>query len=526
MMRLLYNARLHTLQPDRPAASALLIEGGRILAVGGPELLAEVGHAQAEDLHGRTVLPGLTDAHLHLQHWVLGRQKVDCEVDSKAEILARVAERVQSQPAGSWVQGHGWNQNSWGGAWPCAADLDPLAPAHPVCLTAKSLHVAWANSRALELAGIDAALPDPADGQIQRDERGKPTGLLFEGAIKLIERAIPEPSPEALAESLAQSIPELWKLGLTGVHDFDKYNCLQALRLLHESGRLELRVLKSVPLELLPQAQALNLRSGAGDDRLRIGSLKLFADGALGPHTAAMFAGYVDDPQNRGILILDSDRVFELGCQASEAGLSLAVHAIGDRAVHAVLDGFVRLRAFEKEHGLPALRHRIEHVQTIRPQDAGRLAELGLIASMQPVHAPSDMRMADRLLGERTAFSYAWRTQLEHGAHLAFGSDAPVESPDPFLGLHAAVTRRRTDGSPGREGWVPEQRLTLLEALEGFTVGPAYAAGMEDRLGKLSAGYLADLIVLETDPFDCAPADLHTLRPAATMLDGNWIWQA
>jgi predicted amidohydrolase YtcJ len=205
--------------------------------------------------------------------------------------------------------------------------------------------------------------------------------------------------------------------------------------------------------------------------------------------------------------------------------LSLAIHAIGDRAVHEALDGLTRLRAYESEHGLPALRHRIEHVQIIHPDDVGRLAELDVIASMQPVHAPSDMLVADRFLGKRAAFSYAWRTQVKHRARLVFGSDAPVEIPNPFRGLHAAVTRRRIDGLPGPDGWFPEQRLTVAEALEGFTGGPAFAAGMENRLGKLSAGFIADLIVIDKDPFNCDPSDLHIIKPEATMVDGEWVWQ-
>ncbi|MRR36648.1 amidohydrolase, partial [bacterium] len=225
-------------------------------------------------------------------------------------------------------------------------------------------------------------------------------------------------------------------------------------------------------------------------------------------------------------LILDREAIFEHGRVAGESGLSLAIHAIGDRAIHEVLEGLAALRAWEREHGLPALRHRIEHVQVVHPDDAGRLADLGIIASMQPIHATSDMVMADRLLGERAAYSYAWRTQLNHGARLAFGSDAPVEGPQPFRGIHAAVTRRRADGSPGTDGWFPEQRLTVREAFDGFTLGPAFAAGMESRLGRLSAGFLADLIVVETDPFTCDPNDLPAIQPAATMVGGEWVWQS
>ena len=525
-MRLLHNARIHTLDTAYPIASAIAIDAGYILAVGGDELLVECESAECEDMGGQVILPGLTDAHIHLQEYALSLRIVDCEVETKEEILRRVAERLRQTSYGEWVRGHGWNQNTWGGDWPTAADLDAVIPENPAYLTAKSLHAAWANSSALKLAGINPSTPDPFNGRVQRDARGNPTGILFEEAVKLVETVIPEPTPEALAKDFRQIIAGLWRMGLTGVHDFDKRTCFQALQLLHERSDLHFRVVKSIPFELLPQAAALGLRSGFGDDFLRIGSVKFFADGALGTHTGAMFDPYVDEPQNRGILILDNEQLFEHGRLAAESGLSLAVHAIGDRAVHEVLEGLARLRAYERERGLPALRHRIEHVQTIHPGDAGRLAELDIIASMQPVHAPSDMLMADRLLGGRAVFSYTWRTQAQHGARLAFGSDAPVESPNPFRGLHAAVTRCRADGSPGPQGWFPEQRLTVREALEGFTLGPAFAAGAENRLGRLSAGFLADFIVVKTDPFTCDPADLYSIQPAATMVGGQWVWQS
>jgi predicted amidohydrolase YtcJ len=525
-MKLLHNARIHTLDPDQPAASALVVDHGRILAVGDETLLEEFDRAPRTNLEGWIVLPGLTDAHIHLQELATSRQVIDCEVESKEEILRRVADRRVRTPDGQWIRGHGWNQNTWGGEWPSAADLEEVTGESPCYLTAKSLHASWANRRALELAGITAATPNPPEGRIQRDPSGEPTGLLFEKAVELVEKVIPEPSPEELARSFQRLFADLARQGLTGVHDFDKKTCFEALQVLHERGELNLRVVKSIPRDLFPQAAELGLHSGFGDDLLRIGSVKLFADGALGTHTGAMLEPYVDDPQNRGILQMDGRHLYEFGREASDAGLSLAVHAIGDRAVHEMLEGFEYLRTYEKEHDRPFLRHRIEHVQTVHPADASRLAQLGLIASMQPVHAPSDMQLAERTLGERSGWSYAWRTQIQAGARLAFGSDAPVESANPFLGLHAAVSRRRLDGAPGPQGWHPEQRLNIREALAGFTSGPAYAAGMEDRLGCLSVGYLADLIVLDMDPFTCEPAELAAIHPLATMVNGNWAWQS
>lgn len=525
-MELLHNARIHTLDPNQPTASALVIDSGRILAVGGEELLQAFERAAPRNMGGRVLLPGLTDAHIHLHELALMLTAVDCEAQTKQEILARVAERIHQTPPGEWILGHGWNQNAWGGEWPTAADLDAVAPHNPVYLTAKSWHAAWANSAALNALGISASTPDPVNGAILRRADGAPTGILLEAAMKSAETKLLETPPATLAKLLQRVIPGLWQLGLTGVHDFSNRACFQALQLLQEQNELNLRVLKSIPLELLPHAAALGLRTGFGSDMLRIGSVKLFADGALGPHTGAMLDGYVDDPQNRGILILDNETVFEHGRTAAESGLSLAIHAIGDRAMHEVLEGFASLRTWERAHELPALRHRIEHVQVIHPQDTGRLADLNIVASMQPIHATSDMEMADRLLGERAALSYAWRTQIQHGAQLAFGSDAPVENPNPFRGIHAAVTRRRADGSPGPQGWRPEQRLTVREALAGFTLGPAYAAGMEDRLGCLSAGFLADLIVTETDPFACLADGLANIQPEAVMVNGQWVWQS
>jgi predicted amidohydrolase YtcJ len=527
----IYNARIYTLDEEAPLVSALAVERGQIVRHGDDQAIrAEFGgHSPGLDLGGRVIIPGLTDAHIHLEQYALGLQKVDCETSTRAECLERVAERARSIPEGTWVLGHGWNQNGWEQGFGTAADLDAVAPGHPVYLTAKSLHAGWANTAALRLAKIGAATPDPPDGRLGRDARGEPNGILFETAMELVANAIPEPSVEQVAQSIQGALPVLWRMGLTGVHDFDRRRCFQALQSLHQRGALRLRVLKSLPLEQLPYASELGLRSGFGDDWLRIGGVKVFMDGALGPHTAAMFQPYLDEPGNRGMLFMDAEELVEHGRTAVEAGLPLAVHAIGDRANHETLNAFARLRDFESERiGTGArLRHRIEHVQALHPDDAGRLAALGVVASMQPIHATSDMQMAERYWGpQRSELSYAWRTQQERGATLVFGSDAPVESPNPFWGLHAAVTRRRPDGTPGEAGWHPEQRLDVAQALRAYTSGAAFAAGMERRLGKLAPGYLADLLLLEEDPFTCDPDLLYEMRPLATMVGGEWVFEA
>jgi predicted amidohydrolase YtcJ len=318
---------------------------------------------------------------------------------------------------------------------------------------------------------------------------------------------------------------KLIKMGLTSVCDFDQGTCFSALQQLHRQGNLKLRVTKSIAHENLDHAIALGLQSGFGDDRLHIGSVKLFADGALGPHTAAMLEAYDDDPNNLGSLFMDGETMFEIGRKAVDHGLSIAVHAIGDRANHEVLNAIENVRRYEDKQGLPHLRHRIEHVQILHPQDADRLAKRNIVASMQPIHALSDMTTADRCWGKRAALSYAWRTQIENGAVLAFGSDAPVESPNPFWGLYAAVTRSRFDGYP-QAGWYPEQRLRMQEALHAYTLGVAYACGVENKVGKLAPNYLADMIILnkDEDPFTTPAEILKTIQPSSVMIGGEWVY--
>lgn len=525
---ILTNALIRTLDDRQPTATAIAIDQGRILAVGATDpLLAEFGSRfEVEDLHSLVILPGLTDAHLHLREYTLELEGVSCETTTRAECLQRVAARARLTPPGEWILGNGFNQNSWPDGAGTATDLDRVAPHNPVYITHKSHHAAWVNHPALKLAELTPATPDPPGGRLGRGPDGSLDGILYEeSATQLVAGVIPQPSVHQLAQAFRRALPRLWQVGLTGVHDFDSRDCFAALEILHATGDLGLRVVKSISLEDLPLAVGLGLRSGFGDDMLRIGPVKAFMDGALGPQTAAMLAPYEGTAQDCGILILTAEQLFEHARLAAENGLSMAVHAIGDRAVREVLNAYQRLRTFEHDHlASPGLRHRIEHVQLVHPQDVGRLSALNVIASMQPIHATSDMRMADRHWGKRAELAYAWRAQLEQGARLAFGSDAPVESPNPFLGLHAAVTRRRADGSPGEPGWHPEQRLTLLEALHAFTIGPAYAAGTEGRLGKLAPGYLADLIVLEVDPFSCDPHELQFILPMRTMVGGKWVF--
>jgi predicted amidohydrolase YtcJ len=537
-MKLLYNANIHTFDSTNPHASAILIAGGRIIAVGEKPQLESLTHGKVEkqDMQGKTILPGLTDAHIHIQHYALGLSKVDCETKTKEECLRRVAERAKQAKPGEWVLGHGWNQNEWsqpsppaplpegeGGDFPTAEELDAVSPNNPVYLTAKSLHAAWANTSALKLANITSDTPDPKDGAIQRDAQGRATGIFLETAMGSVNAAVPESSIREIAEAIEKAQPVLWRMGITGIHDFDRRESFMALQWLHENKKLKLRVCKNIPVESVQQANALGLRTGFGDEWLWIGSVKAFMDGALGPRTAAMLEPYEGEPHNKGILNMDGEELFEHARKAAEVGLSMTVHAIGDKANHEVLNAFEQLRNYETQNNLPHLRHRIEHVQVIHPGDAPRLAKLNVIASMQPIHATSDMHAADRFWGARSKLAYAWRTQLDFGAPLAFGSDAPVESPNPFWGIYAAITRQRADASDSAAGWYPEQALTLAEAFSAYTLGAAYAANAEDRLGKLAENYHADLIVLDADPFAIPPKYLLTITADSVMINGEWV---
>ncbi|TAK14115.1 MAG: amidohydrolase [Anaerolineae bacterium] len=527
-MLLLRNATIYTLNPDEPQVGALVIEphSGRILAAGDADTLAlDFPRARVQDLGGQVVLPGLTDSHLHLQYYALGLQKLDLFGLSRAGCIEKVVERAHITPPGVWILGHGWNQNHWPEGFPSAADLDAVAPDHPVYLTATSLHAGWCNTAALRAAGVTAATPDPINGTFGRDPSGAPDGMLYEAAMSIISDAIPRTTDEENAAAIRSAQETLFVMGLTGVHDFDRIPAFRALQTLHGRGELKVRVTKNLPVEHLETIIAAGLQSGFGDDRLRIGNIKVFADGALGPRTAAMLEPYEGEPENTGMLFVDREQLFEYGRQAAEGGLGLTVHAIGDRANHETLAGYALLRQFETERGLPRRRHRLEHAQIVHPDDFVRFNELDIMASVQPIHATSDMEMADTYWGERAVHSYAWRTLLASGARLAFGSDAPVDTPNPFRGMHAAVTRQHANGTPGAEGWFPAQRLTLAEVINGYTQGAAYAAGMEDRLGRLSSGYLADLLVMDVNPFNSPSEMLRDLRPAAVMVGGEWVFE-
>jgi predicted amidohydrolase YtcJ len=519
----LYNGRFYTLDPSMPRASAIAIRDGRIVYVGDDRTARGLLTPQGEaiDLRGACGVPGLTDAHMHLQHYAEALRRVDAETPTMEETLQRVAQRAARTSKGAWVLGRGWNHNVWGGQFPKAAQLDSVAPDHPVSLGAKSGHAAWVNSQALQLAGITAQTLDPPGGQIVRDPQGRPTGILLEEAMALVNRCIPEAGLDETVAAIREAILRANRAGLTGLHDMDGGLALQAEQVLQERGELTIRVLKSIPLQRLDHALILGLRSGFGDDWLRIGQVKMFADGALGPRTAWMLAGYETAPDDVGIPTTPVEVLRESVMRANRAGLGCAIHAIGDRACREVLDIYAAVGSSGY-----LLRNRIEHAQILHPDDMQRFAKLGVIASMQPIHATSDMDISDLHLGQRAAGAYPFRTLLQQGAVLAFGSDCPVEVIDPLTGIHAAVTRRRADGRPGEEGWHGEQRLSVEQALRGFTLGAAFAAGLEDRSGTLQVGKWADATLLGEDLLAVAPMEIPSIEVVATLVGGRFAWRS
>lgn len=527
----LTNGMIYTLDRQRPKVSAVAVRDGKVMAVGDNDAMKALLGDGGEwvDLNGRCVLPGLVDAHVHFEGFALSLQRVNLAgTTSLDEALERVAARAGEQEAGTWLEGRGWNQTDWQGrAFPTAADLDRVVSHRPVYLAHKSGHAAWVNSQALKLAGITAETADPPGGQIQRDEQGRPTGILFEDAMSIVGDKIPRANETQVAAAMRQAQAFCLRAGLTGVHDFDGRRCFRALQSLHLNGELSLRIAKNIRVRYLDEAVGVGLKTGFGDDQLWIGGVKIFADGALGPRTAAMLAPYEGEPDNWGIVVTDKEEMYARASQASANGLSVTVHAIGDRANHDILDVYEAVR--QEEAGRmadPVLRHRIEHVQILHPADFERLAALNVIASMQPIHATSDMEMADRYWGDRNQYSYAWRTVKETGAILAFGSDAPVDPIEPLKGIFAAVTRRRPDGSPGPEGWYPEQRLTMAETIEAFTMGAAIAGNREKRLGSIEPGKWADFTILDRDIFTIPHDEILDVDVAGTVIGGDFKFRS
>ncbi|MEQ8265160.1 amidohydrolase [Pseudohaliea sp.] len=505
--------------------AGLSFADGVVLALHGTAAEAAAAHGDRRiDGAGATLLPGLIDAHGH----VAGHGKALATVrlggaGSEAEAAARVAAFAADNPGAGWIEGNGWNQVTWPGrAFPRRAALDSVVPDRPVALARVDGHALWVNSRALELAGIDADTEDPAGGQILRDDAGEPTGILIDNAMALVAAARPAEDLAATMAHLARGLADLAANGLTAVHDAGvTAQELAGYRRLLARGELPVRVYAM--LSLRDPAVSAQLAAGPEQDSrgmLTVRSVKLYADGALGSRGAALLDPYSDEPENRGLLLREPAELEAQMRRAAAAGFQVNVHAIGDRANRLVLDAFGRL----PDRAL--LRHRVEHAQILTLPDLERFAALDVIASVQPTHATSDKNMAADRLGEaRLAGAYAWQSLLESGARVAFGSDFPVEDPNPFFGLHAAVTRQDREGEPPG-GWRPAERLDRATALSLFTEGAAWAMHEEARLGRLLPGYAADFILVRDDPFAVPPGDLWRNAVLATWVDGRQVYSA
>lgn len=527
-VRLVHNARIYTMDGARSQATALAWDGsGAILAVGdSADLLAAYPQAELQDLQGRTVLPGLIDAHGHLHGLAVALSQANLTgTTNKEEVLARLRTHAQGLAPQDWLLGRGWDQNDWPEqVFPGRRELDELFPDRPVWLRRIDGHAGWANSAALALADRDLTGDwQPAGGFIHRDQAGNPTGVLIDGAMGLIDPLVPEPSEQLLVESLDLAIAQMVRWGLTGVHDpgVDVAVVERYIRRI-EAGRFATRVYAmtdgaGATLDWLCERGMLDHPSG----RLLMRSAKLYQDGALGSRGAALLADYADEPGNRGLLFFEPKALRSQVRKVLDCGFQVGIHAIGDQANQSVLDVLGDVAAeFPDNPG----RHRIEHVQILAPADVRRFAELSVIAAMQPTHATSDMYWAGRRLGEeRLRYSYAWRSLLDSGARLALGSDFPVEQVNPMLGIYAAVTRRDLEGWPP-QGWQAQERLTRHEALRGFTLDAAYAAFMEHRVGSLEAGKRADFVVLDRDIMRIEDAEIPRVGVLETWLDGERVY--
>ena len=472
---------------------------------------------------GRLVLPGFVDAHAHLLNTGFAKRSIDLkDVASVEDALRRVAERAAVTPAGAWLRGAGWDQHRWpSGAFPTRQQLDAAAPKHPAILVHTSGHCVWVNSAALRAAGVTSATASPPGGAIDHGDDGEPTGILRDNAARLVEAIVPHPPPDERIAALRDAVAHAHALGVTGAHAMDvgrgEYQTLLALR---DAGMLRFRVRPFMTATRLDEWFERALQTGDGDEMLRIGGVKFFADGALGSLTAWMEDPY-EGSEDRGFPLQPVEVLERDVRRCLDHGLAPAVHAIGDRANHEVLDMFERLRDIA-----PQLSRRIEHAQALRLADIPRFAALAVTASMQPIHATQDWRKVDRYWGERGRHAYAFASLAATGASIAFGSDTPVETMDPLAGLRAAMTRQSASAEPDR-GWYPDERLTFSQALAMYTRGPAAALGEGRSSGRIAEGYHADCVVLD-GPLPSAINEWWEAAPrvAVTIVAGALVFQS
>jgi predicted amidohydrolase YtcJ len=513
-------------------ASLAFDDAGRIVAVGTAADVAEktatsAPQAKHVDMAGRTVLPGLIDAHGHV--FGLGEMLMQLDLSATTSLqqaLGAIGAYARANGERAWVRGRGWNQENWKlGRFPTAQELDGAVADRPAWLERVDGHAGWANSRALALAGITDRTPDPAGGRIVRDANGHATGVLVDAAQGLMQKVLPQPTEQEGRTMLDRALEKMASVGLTSAHDAGIGIAQDRLyRAYADHGKLTARIYAMIggtgaDFDQLAQNGPLNTY---GHDMYALRAVKLYADGALGSRGAALLAPYTDDPHSHGLLFHSNQEIDAMIAKAMKKGYQVNVHAIGDAGNRQILDTFAK--EIPANHG-EALRHRIEHAQVVTLADIPRFRSIGVIPSMQPTHATSDKNMAERRIGpERIKGAYAWRTFLAQGSRIACGSDFPVEAPNPFFGIHAAVTRQDAAGNP-IAGWYPEQEMSLKEAFRCFTLDAAYAAHQEKTLGSLEAGKYADFIVVDRDLFRVSPYDIHKIGVLETWVGGRRVWQ-
>lgn len=519
--------RCHPLRPHRHPVAALGIRDGRLVSLGSRRAIRSLkGRAtRVVDLGAAVITPGLVDCHTHFFYWALQRARgIDLsDTRALADALGRIRRQARTKSFGDWVVARGFDYNRWPEGLPSARDLDRIIPDRPVIVRSRDGHTAWLNSAALRRAGLTARTGDPKGGRCLRDARGRPTGIVQEAAIEQLPDPVREfgqrsdtAAVRAVDRALQQAYRVAWSLGIVGVHSMDDSASLACFQRQRYERKLGIRVVHALPFASMQHAIALGLRSGLGDDWLRLGGIKVFADGALGSQTAYMFRPYPGRAGDCGVPVVAGAELRVITVDAARHGWALWVHAIGDRAVHDAISAIGAARRVEQT----PLPHRIEHAQCARPADVRKMARFGIVASVQPCHIPGDIRTAERHWPQASRNAYAFRRMLEAGVVLAMGSDVPIESIDPRRSLFAAVNRTDEEGYPAG-GWYPEQRLSVAEVLRGFTMGAAACIGVPRLAGQLAPGAPADLTLWHDDPLTAPAESLLELRIAGCVVAGQ-----
>ncbi|MGQ0765033.1 MAG: amidohydrolase [Gemmatimonadota bacterium] len=516
------NARVWTGVAARPWADAIAISDSIISVVGSSaEVRKLAGSARVIDADGQLIVPGFVDAHVHFLMGGMGLTSVKLrDARTPEEFVARIRDFARTIPAGAWILAGDWDHTTWGGQLPGRSWIDSVTPDNPVWVNRLDGHMNLANGAALRAAGVNRSTAEVPGGEIVRDAAGEPTGILKDNAMTLVSRVIPAAPSGIEDRALDSAMNWVASHGVTSVHHMGSWEDIAVFRRARAAGRLRTRIYAAVPLGTWEQLRDTVAAEGTGDEWLRIGGLKGFVDGSLGSHTALMFDGFTDAPGDRGLFVTPPESLYKWTAGADKAGLHVMVHAIGDRAIATQLDIFARVAS---ENGPRDRRFRIEHAQHIGPSDMGRFAALGVIASMQPYHAIDDGRWADSVIGpDRSSRTYAFRSLIDSGATLAFGSDWFVAPPVPLEAIYAAVTRRTIDDrNPG--GWVPAQKIMVEEALRAHTRGSAYASGDESNRGRIAPGMFADLVMIDRDITTIAPESIREATVTLTVVGGKIV---